>query len=303
MHLVTGCCGVIGTQLVRRLLRDGHSVAGVDLQQHGLDYPYARADVANYRQLECAFNQFRPTMVWHLAAEFGRVNGESFYEQMWTTNVIGTRNVIELCLAHNVPLVFASSSEVYGDLSVPEMSEEMVLDRWIEHLNDYASSKYVNEMQIMRAAKQRGLKAMTLRLFCIYGPGEIYTPYRSVICRFCWQCLHGLPVTVYAQHKRCFLYIDDLLDTLARIPVRFKPGATLNIGGTEPVDMRTLWSMVSAAAGEHYRPGPITVTDQECWNVLSKKADIRAVCELLDHNPIVSLDDGLRRTICWMRSL
>ena len=104
--LVTGSEGTLGWQLCEALEARGHDVLRVDLQ-HSRHANSVRADVANYRQLSAAFESFDPDVVYHLAAEFGRLNGEGWYEQLWMTNAVGTRNILELCYVHNAQLVFA----------------------------------------------------------------------------------------------------------------------------------------------------------------------------------------------------
>ena len=74
----------------------GHDVYGIDLR-HSPDEHEFRADVAEYRQLRQAFMDTAPEIVYHLAAEFGRFNGELYYEDLWRTAMVGTRNVLELC--------------------------------------------------------------------------------------------------------------------------------------------------------------------------------------------------------------
>lgn len=94
--LITGSHGVLGTALKRELRNRGHQVFGCDLT-HSDDPQEIRADVADYRQLEKAFNFSSPDVVYHLGAEFGRTNGDRFPEQLWKTNCLGTHNVIDLC--------------------------------------------------------------------------------------------------------------------------------------------------------------------------------------------------------------
>ena len=107
--LVTGSKGTLGTPLVKELSRRGHDVWGCDLQ-HQRDGNYIRADVSNYRQLERVFEANQYDFVYHLAAEFGRINGEEYYDTLWETNVIGTRNILELQKKKGFRLIFASSS-------------------------------------------------------------------------------------------------------------------------------------------------------------------------------------------------
>src|SRR4030095_2332747 len=83
---------------------------------HGLDgHFYLRGDVGEYRQMERVFDRVAFDFVYHAAAEFGRSNGEDFYETMWRTNAVGTKNLIRLQEARRFKMVVFSSSEIYGD--------------------------------------------------------------------------------------------------------------------------------------------------------------------------------------------
>ena len=79
----------------------------------------------------------------------------------------------------------------------------------IKQLNDYAMTKWVGEMQVMNSAAMHGTESVRVRLFNTYGPGEYYSPYRSVICLFAYSALLDRPYTVYLGHHRTSSYIDD----------------------------------------------------------------------------------------------
>ena len=115
--LVTGGLGAVGSPLTNLLKKKGNEVWGLDRpHHHGLNGKYYfRADVGYYRQMEEIFDRQKFDVVYHLAAEFGRNNGEDFYETMWQTNAIGSKNIIRLQEKHRFRLVYFSSSEVYGD--------------------------------------------------------------------------------------------------------------------------------------------------------------------------------------------
>ena len=109
--LVTGGAGFIGTNLVKELKSRGHEVITIDLYHTDRD-DYLRADVRNYRQLRRCFEGERFDYVYHLAAEYGRWNGEDYYENLWTTNVVGTKHVIRLQEELKLRMIFFSSAEV-----------------------------------------------------------------------------------------------------------------------------------------------------------------------------------------------
>ena len=121
---------------------------GYSLRTDFKDPRYARCDVGEYRQLERLFDVWGPfDYVFHTAAEFGRWNGEDYYEQLWRSNAVGTKNIIRLQEKLGFRLIHFSSSEVYGDW--PNVMVESVMDEYeIKQMNDYAMTKWVNEMQI-----------------------------------------------------------------------------------------------------------------------------------------------------------
>ena len=289
---VTGHLGTVGVPLVRALTAAGHEVTGIDSRHSATG---VRADVADYRQLERAVPK-DTELLYHLAAEFGRHNGEDYYEHVWRTNATGTKNVLTLQRDRGFKLAFASSSEVYGERD-GLLSEDLTLSP-LYLTNDYAISKLVNEAQIANAAKQWGNKVMTLRFFNAYGPGEYYTDYRSVVCLFVYRALMGLPITVYKDYYRAFQYIDDMVETLARIPERFIPGATVNIAGHEYTSVEYLLDVIR---DQVYIPkNSITVLPQEQHNVRSKHPDTRLATALLGHNPQIRIEEGVSRTLSWM---
>ena len=204
---------------------------------------YYKCDISHYRQLERIFLEHEFDYVYNLAAEFGRWNGEQFYENLWMTNVVGFKNIVRLQERFKFRFIHFSSSEVYGDYK-GVMSED-VMDRFeIRQLNDYAISKWVNELQIMNSKEMFSTETVRVRLFNTYGPGEYYSPYRSAICIFCYHSLHATPYTVYLGHRRTSTYVTDVCATLANIVDNFKPGEVYNIGGTELHDMRSVSDII-----------------------------------------------------------
>jgi len=291
--------GTLGRPLKRELQRRGHEVWGLDLQ-HEADLQYFRADVASYRQLERALEQDYD-FVYHLAAEFGRINGEEYYDTLWTTNVIGTRNLLELQKRKKFKLIFASSSEIYGDKHREILSEDIPLNHSIIQHNDYAVTKWVNEIQIMNFEKRFGNPVVRLRFFNAYGPGEYYHNYRSVVCLFAYRALHRLPYDVYLGYHRVFMYIDDFIPTLSNVVDNFIPGEVYNIGGDEFRSVKEMSGLILNYLGKD--DSLVNYLPEDKHNVLNKKPNIEKARRAFGHDPRITLEEGIPRTVEWMKKV
>lgn len=309
--LVTGGLGTIGAGLISELRGRGHHVVACDLAHQAdeigfslrtdVDVPlYARCDIGEFRQIERVFEHTGPfDYVYNCAAEFGRWNGEDFYETLWRTNAVGTKNIIRLQERLKFRLIHFSSSEVYGDW--PELMVESVMDEYeIKQLNDYAMTKWVNEMQVRNSAAQYATESVVVRLFNTYGPGEFYSPYRSVNCRFLYCALHGLPWTVFKGHSRTSTYLADTVRTLANISDNFKPGETYNIGGNDLHSIEELSDVILKITGSS--PTLVNHQESEILTTKWKRVDATKSVRDLDHRNSYSLEDGMRLTADWMRS-
>ena len=138
--MVTGGAGFIGTNLVNELRSRGHEVLSVDLLHHEDEADlysdsysdYVRGDIRNYRQMERIFDDNEKfDYVYNLAAEYGRWNGEGYYENLWETNVIGLKNMIRLQEKLGFRMISFSSAEVYGDYE-GIMTEDVMENRPIK---------------------------------------------------------------------------------------------------------------------------------------------------------------------------
>jgi dTDP-glucose 4,6-dehydratase len=195
-------------------------------------------------------------------------------------------------------MVVFSSSEVYGDWP-GVMSEEVPDEHPVQQLNDYAISKWVNELQVRNSAAQHGTECVVVRLFNTYGPGEHYSEYRSAICQFVYRALHDLPYRVYVGHHRTSSYIDDSVRTLATICERFRPGAVYNIAGDTYHDMKRISDMILAQLGKSDRH--VEYVDFEQHNTRDKKTTAALAANELGHCETVGLEEGIARTIAWQR--
>lgn len=297
--LVTGGLGVVGTHLTKYLEGRGHEVWVLDRSHHHA-VNYYRADIAHYRQLEPIFDKHRFDYVFHLAAEFGRWNGEDFYETLWMSNAVGTKNIVRLQEKFGFRLIHASSSEVYGDYE-GVMLETVPDEHAIPQMNDYAMTKWVNEMQIRNSQLTYGTESVRFRIFNTYGPGEYYSSYRSVICRFVYSALHDLPFTVHRGHTRTHTYIGDAATWIGRIAENFQAGEVYNIAGSERTDIETISNMVLRATNKDDRL--VSYKDPEPMTTLDKIVDRKHMVDALGDLEEVSFEDGIERTVAWMRKV
>ncbi len=299
--LVTGGLGAVGTSLVALLRERGNEVWVLDRpHHHGLNGRYYfRADVGEFRQVENVMKEVAFDFVYHAAAEFGRINGEHFYETLWRSNAVGTKNMIRLQEEHGYRMVVFSSSEIYGDWD-DLMLEDVPDEHPIRQMNDYAISKWVNELQVRNSTAVHGTETVIVRLFNTYGPGEPFSDYRSVICKFIYSALHDLPYTVYLNHHRTSSYIDDTCRTLANISERFIPGRAYNIAGSAYHDIKSVSDMILGMCGKSDRL--VEYVDYEMHNTRDKKTSAARAAEELGHLETVSLADGIARTIEWQRN-
>ena len=276
-----------------------HDEIGFSLRTDVEQPTYARCDVGEFRQIERIVESMGPfDYVYHAAAEFGRWNGEDFFESLWRTNAVGTKNIIRLQERLGFRLIHFSSSEVYGDWD-DVMSEDVMDKHEIKQMNDYAMSKWVNEMQVRNSAIQYGTETVVVRLFNTYGPGEYYSPYRSVNCRFLYCALHGLPWTVFKGHTRTSTYLADTVRTLANITDNFKPGEAYNIGGNQEHTIEELSNTIIEVTQAD--PNLAHHEESEILTTKSKRVDVTKAVRELNHQDSYSLRDGVELTAEWMR--
>lgn len=319
--LVTGGLGTIGAPLVAELRQRGHVVVSLDLrhqpdqhayahnlnQNQSLPYPgaislgnyYIRCDVASFRQIEDVFLVEDFDYVYHTAAEFGRWNGEDYYEQLWRTNCIGTKNILRMQHDVGFNLIFLSSSEIYGDWQ-GIMTEDVPDKHPLHLLNDYAISKWANEMQIKNAELMGGGPSVVVRLFNTFGL-ERYSPYRSVNCRFLYSALTNNPWTVHRGHSRTSTYISDTVRTLANITGNFIPGEIYNIAGDTLHTIEELSDIVLKVTWAD--KNLVQLADPEHMTTKIKQVSIEKAKRDLDHKCTINLFAGMSMTARWMKGV
>lgn len=257
--LVTGGAGFIGSHLVERLLADGESVVVIDdLSTGSLDNLGAVAGHPGLRVIEGRVSACaelpelceRSGYIFHLAAAVGVELVVNSPIRTIETNLRETEAVLAAAAPHAVPVLLASTSEVYGKSTKPVFSEDddlligpPTLGRW-----SYACSKLMDEFLALAYMKERGLPVTIVRLFNTVGPRQTGR-YGMVLPRFVAAARAGRPLQVYGDGRqtRCFCHVADTVEALSRLRSCPKAiGEVVNVGNDVPVSIGELASQVIA---------------------------------------------------------
>ena len=221
--LITGSSGQIGTNLALRLLRDGHEVFGIDKRLNTWTdaFPYLLQDLAgHYAPYPGGINgvEYPETdLVVHLAAH-AKVHQLVREPHRALENAMMTFNVLEYARQGNIPIVFSSSREVYGDVHRFEGYNEQAAD-FAYTESTYSASKIAGEAFIYSYARCYGLPYLVFRFSNVYGryDNDLHRMVR-VIPLFIHSMLRGEPITIYGGRDKTldFTYVDDCVDGIAR---------------------------------------------------------------------------------------
>ena len=151
----------------------------------------------------------RVDAVIHLAAQASVPVSVECFRDSSSTNLLGTISVLDFCRRHDIPLVYASSSAIYGDLALGDDECEK-----IDLLSPYAVDKYVMEIYAKAAFRLYGLSSIGLRFFNVYGPRQdAKSPYSGVISVFADRLINGKSIVINGGHQtRDFIYINDVVN-------------------------------------------------------------------------------------------
>jgi len=309
--LVTGGAGFIGSSIADRLLDGGWDVTALDSFDPYYDpeqkrrnvarasrsgaYRLVEADVRDGSAVQATFETSSPDVVVHLAARAGVRRSVEEPASYVTTNELGGLNVLEACRrAGNVPIVFASTSSVYGNASPPFREQ----DASEVPLSPYAASKRASELMVRTYHYLYGLDAAILRFFTVYGPRG--RPDMA-FWKFTKALRHGEPLRLHGETTaRDFTYIDDIVDGVVGAIdwVRARRGCdTFNIGRSEPVRVRRLIEMLAEALEVEARietgslqPGESHVT----------AADVSKAAGAFGYSPQRGLAEGIASWVRWV---
>jgi nucleoside-diphosphate-sugar epimerase len=299
--LVTGGTGFVGSNLVRRLLQDGH-VVGL-LVREGHD-PWRLADVSGRVQwiqasleegtgLSAVLADFRPQWVFHLAAH-GAYSWQRDAVSILKTNVVGTANLLEACLGVGFEaFVNTGSSSEYGFKDHPPGEDEL-----LQPSSPYGVAKAAATLFCAQAARTSGAAIATLRLYAVYGPWE--DPKRF-IPQLVARGLEGLlPPLASPDTARDYVYISDVCDAYLRVARSVhEPGAIYNVGTGVQTTLLQAVEQARRVLGITLEPNWKSMPDRS-WDTGTWVADSSLLKEAVGWCPVVDLEQGLRLTADWL---
>ncbi len=307
--LITGSSGQIGTNLALRLLDEGHSVYGVDIRPN----TWTDRIETLLQDLSVHYSSFVEGIghavyppdidaVVHLAAH-AKVHELVEQPDRALENITRVFNVLEYCRNHDLPIVFSSSREVYGDIHRYITDESHADFAFTE--SPYSASKISGEALIYSYAQCYNLPYLIFRFSNVYGrfDNDIERMER-VIPLFVSRISERQPITVYGKDKKLdFTYVDDCIDGIVRginllvdgVPVN----ETINLACGEGHSLITMAEYIGETLGIEPE---IAVESSRVGEVTHYVADISKARTLLGYDPTTPLEEGIRKSIEWSQS-
>ena len=300
--VVAGGAGFLGSHLCERLLKDGYEVVCVD--------NFGSGTRRNVRHLESdeAFSVIEADLredpdlppvdeIYHLASRASPADFTEFPVRIALTNTEGTRFLLDHALEHDATMLFASTSEVYGDPEVHPQPESYTGNVNIRGPRGcYDESKRFGETLTVAYNDAYDLDVRTVRIFNTYGP-RMRADDGRVVPTFLSQALSGEDLTVYGDgsQTRTFCYVDDMTEWIrAVMETDAMKGDVVNVGGENEISIHTLAETVLDLCDTDseivYEPLPED-------DPTRRRPDISKAQNLLDWKPTIGLEAGLERTV------
>ncbi|UJR22313.1 hypothetical protein I4U23_025375 [Adineta vaga] len=302
--LVTGGAGFVGSHLVDRLMLQGHEVIVVDNFFTGRkrniehwvgheNFELINHDIVNPLYIEV-------NEIYHLASPASPPH--YMYNPVKTikVNSIGTINMLGLARRVRARLLFASTSEVYGDPEVHPQKES-----YFGNVNSfgpracYDESKRVGEAMCYAYAQQEGITIRIARIFNTYGP-RMHMNDGRVVSNFVLQALQNEPITIYGNGKqtRSFQYVSDLVDGLIAL-MNSNYSMPMNLGNPDEYKIEQFATIIREIIGSK---ATLKYSDAVVDDPKQRRPDITLAKTWLNWEPRVSLSEGLNKTIEYFRN-
>ncbi len=300
--LVTGGAGFIGSNVVRRLLEQGHGVTVLDNCSTGyeenlkpyLEVEFLKGDIRDAAAVDEAMS--RKDAVFHLAASVG--NKKSIDEPLLDAshNVLGTINVLEAMRRHGVNnIVYSSSAGIFGEPRYQPVDEAHPT----EPDSPYGATKLCGEKLVLSYMKLYDIKACCLRYFNVYGENQRFDAYGNVIPIFAGRIAAGEGLTVFGdgEQTRDFVDVKDVAAANVVAAENAEAKGTFNIGTGTEITINRLVDILREVTQEDFeviygppRPGDV----RHCT------AEITRLKEVLGISPSTDVRGNLKKYYDWM---
>ena len=305
-YLVTGGAGFIGSHLTEELVRRGHTVRVADSLMTGkrsnLDHisgvEFLEGDLADLPFAHRAVKGVE--YVLHQAAIPSVPRSVKDPVTSNRANVDTTLNVLVAARDGGVRrLVFAASSSAYGDTPTLPKHENMPASP----LSPYALQKVIGEQYLQMFTRLYALETVSIRYFNVFGPRQDpSSPYSGVISVFATALLENRSPMIYGngEQTRDFTYVANVVDGVLRAcEATGASGDVINVATGGRISLNELFRTMRTLAGGTVEP---TYTDSRAGDVRDSQADISKARRILGYEPVVSFEEGLRRTVDWYKS-
>jgi CDP-paratose 2-epimerase len=334
--LVTGGCGFVGSNVAARLRQDGWRVVLLDnLGRHGAadnlkwllgsgGVEFVHGDTRNASDVDRTIERFQPAAIFHLAGQVAMTTSINDPRRDFETNVLGSINVLESVRQRNLKtaILYASSNKVYGNLegvalkeaalryTAPDRPNGIEEAAPLDFQTPYGCSKGAADQYMLDYARVYGLNTVVFRHSTIFGGRQFATFDQGWVGWFCQQALEVKknparePFTISGDGKqvRDLLFVDDAVDCyLAGVRnVESVRGQAFNIGGgmANSSSLLELFEMLERLLDLRlqYRVLPWRHSDQKFF-----VADISKARRLLDWAPKLTKEEGVKRTLEWVK--
>jgi UDP-glucose 4-epimerase len=299
--LVTGGAGFIGSNLVKRLVQEGHEVTVLDnlLRGNKIDketfskIEFVKGDVCDE---ELVFKVSRGAdVIFHFAAVLGVDIVADHPVETMEVETIGTRNVVHAALENKVEkILYASTSGIYGHSAIEKAASEDVI---VDPRTSYAMAKRYNEIYLASVYEETGLTGISLRFFNVYGANQ---DNRMVVPRFIEQAMKGEPLTVFGtgEQTRDFTYIDDTVEACVRLMNKAKGNEIVNIANEKESCIKDLAHLIKELTGSSSEIKFIEAPKKRYdYEVERRVGSSDKLYRLTGYKPQTSLAEGLQKIL------
>jgi nucleoside-diphosphate-sugar epimerase len=305
-YLVTGGAGFIGSNVVDELVRRGQQVTVLDDLSAGkeanLSGVRAKIDfrTGSITDLETVRAAMKGTdFVIHLAARTSVPKSVLDPLETNRVNIDGTLNVLVAARDSKVRrIVYAASSAAYGETPTLPKIETMQP----EPISPYGVTKYVGELYAQVFGRAYGLENASLRYFNVFGPRQDPTSqYSGVLSRFMLAVIEGTPLTIYGdgEQSRDFTYVDNIVDeTLRACGANGASGRVFNGGTGTRITLNQVVKLLERVTGAKIK---VQYDPPRAGDIRDSQADISLAKTILGYSPLVTFEEGLKRTWEWYR--